>query len=364
MFKLRIVCKNSLVLVISLFVGLHVAVAAEDVKVTPAEINALANNSEPLLTMSYKDGFLSADISGGSLKDVATRLAETTGAEVVLSGDKEGAAKTIWANVSKKPLPEALATILKGFSYSTHKVADTDLLKINIYMLDNENVGKLKTDAASVESAAWPSQDVESGTSNGMASPEGPATIGSAVASSGIAPVEATLAPTSQSVSSSEALAVELPPVDQMAEVPHDLDDLMLLPESSIDVGFNVNESQENNDNVWNDEMQRSARLERATWAIDSEHSHIRMMAIDELVTTKDPRATQIISNAAMRGETSVDERLQAAEALWRHAADLEFSNLTAVQSLQQLAADSDPSVAAIANRALADMDRYQRRQR
>jgi HEAT repeat protein len=107
----------------------------------------------------------------------------------------------------------------------------------------------------------------------------------------------------------------------------------------------------------------QEARIERALSALDSEHDHLRSMAVDELTGMNDPRATSALESVATSGDLSVDERRQAAEALWHHAADLEFADSAANDALRQLANGSDPSVRNIAERALTDMERYRQRQ-
>jgi HEAT repeat protein len=109
-------------------------------------------------------------------------------------------------------------------------------------------------------------------------------------------------------------------------------------------------------------EQQQEARLERALSALDSEHDHLRSMAIDELTGMNDPRATSALERVATSGDSSSDERRNAAQALWNHAADLEFADSAANDALRQLANSSDPSVRSIAERALTDMERYRRR--
>ena len=103
-------------------------------------------------------------------------------------------------------------------------------------------------------------------------------------------------------------------------------------------------------------------RLERSLSAINSEHTHLRTMAVEELVTVKDPRATTALANAASSPNITSEERRQAAQALWHQAADYQFADSTANSALVQLANDGDPAVREIARRALVDMERYQRR--
>jgi hypothetical protein len=85
-------------------------------------------------------------------------------------------------------------------------------------------------------------------------------------------------------------------------------------------------------------------------------------MAVEELTGINDPRATSALESVARSSAASDDERRRAAQALWHHAGDLQFSDSNANQALRQLANDGDPTVREIAKRALVDMERYQRR--
>ena len=154
------------------------------------------------------------------------------------------------------------------------------------------------------------------------------------------------------------------------AYIPYNLDDYQPLPEELPDEGVSALESVEQDpaarrlameEQAIRKERLQQARLERSLSALNSEHPHLRSMAIEELVSVKDPRSTPALTNVAKSEDLSADERRQAAQALWHHAADLEFANPEANQAVRSLARDSDPSVRDIAKRALIDMERYQR---
>jgi hypothetical protein len=51
--------------------------------------------------------------------------------------------------------------------------------------------------------------------------------------------------------------------------------------------------------------------------------------------------------------------RAQAVEALWQHAAHLQFADATSITALKQLAEDNDAHVSKVARRALQDMQQY-----
>jgi len=79
---------------------------------------------------------------------------------------------------------------------------------------------------------------------------------------------------------------------------------------------------------------------------------------------SRDRRATGVLADIAISEDTPAEERANAAEALWRHAGDSEFRDTDANEVLRFLAGDDDPSVSAIAQDALRDMERYRQRYR
>lgn len=80
--------------------------------------------------------------------------------------------------------------------------------------------------------------------------------------------------------------------------------------------------------------------------------------ALERLVDTKSPEATPILIEQAL-GEGSGELRAGAVDALWRHAADGQFSDPAVIAVLRRLTTDDDATVRAIAVKSLADMERY-----
>lgn len=103
---------------------------------------------------------------------------------------------------------------------------------------------------------------------------------------------------------------------------------------------------------------EREQKMNRALDALDTEHRGLKEDAIGELMGVDNPEATDALLNTALNGE---DTGLQqfAAEALWRHAADLEFKNPQANQALQTLAEKGDAITKEYARKALEDARRY-----
>lgn len=97
--------------------------------------------------------------------------------------------------------------------------------------------------------------------------------------------------------------------------------------------------------------------LDQAIAALSSQGGPSQQ-ALDRLVGNRDPRATQALVQAASEASDS-HTRAQATEALWHHAADLEFADETSIGALQQLADDANAEVQKTARQALNDMQQY-----
>jgi hypothetical protein len=100
------------------------------------------------------------------------------------------------------------------------------------------------------------------------------------------------------------------------------------------------------------------AILKRALDTLSSDYKHLYVEAINQMVGMDNPRATQALVEAASTG-LDAKSRAQAVEALWQHAAHLQFADATSIDALKQFAEDSDANVSKIAHRALQDMQQY-----
>ncbi len=278
------------------------------------------------LHIDFEDGLITAGIAGASLKEVVELLEEVTGARFVLMGDQSLANEAIFARVDKKPLEKALDQILSNCSYAQVPMVGSDMPKVTIFMMkDNDAVAADEVDEAKLFSEASMASDPS-----------------------------------------------------QAAFVPYDLEEYMPLSEempgeyereqySKQDWEQNQLQRDEadflsTEEQAAREERQQQARLDRALSALDSNYANLRSMAVNELTGVNDERATNALQNLAVSNDASGNEKRMAAQALWHHAGDLGFSDFTANQALRQLANDDDPSVRGIAERALDDMARYQRR--
>jgi hypothetical protein len=86
-------------------------------------------------------------------------------------------------------------------------------------------------------------------------------------------------------------------------------------------------------------ERREQARLERSLSALDFNYDHLRSMAVEALVSMKDPRATSALVGLAASGDAASKERRRGAQVLWHHAADLAFADSTANQAIKRLPA-------------------------
>ena len=81
--------------------------------------------------------------------------------------------------------------------------------------------------------------------------------------------------------------------------------------------------------------------------------------AVDALVGIRDAHATEALVSAADTRDAITGRRQHVVEALWRHAADLQFTDSASTEALRRLATDGNETVRALAARAVLDMDRY-----
>lgn len=101
-------------------------------------------------------------------------------------------------------------------------------------------------------------------------------------------------------------------------------------------------------------------RVAQAAEGLQSENPRQQLDAVQELLALKDPRASPALVELALTPSgSSNNARLRVVDTLWRHAADLEYSDEESVEGLRALAEDSDPAVAGIAREALRDMQEY-----
>jgi hypothetical protein len=286
------------------------------------------------LSIEFKDGRLTANIDGASLKEVVQVLEEVTKAKFVLIGEQRWANQAIFAQVKEKPFEKALARIFRGYSYAVSTMPESEMPKVTIALARDKGTASSST----VPSAAG--ESLASSQASGSAALSGDKAAGDKGSED---------APSSKDSR-------------QEAYVPYDLDDYMPLPEDERMDALESDQDPEPGGKPACEDCRKEARIERALSALDSEHEHLRSMAVDELTGMNDKRATGALERVATSGDLSFDERRKAAQALWHHAADLQFADSAANDALSKLANSSDPSIRSIAERALTDMERYQRR--
>jgi hypothetical protein len=325
-----------------------------------------SSRTQVKLRIEFEDNLITSGIAGASLKEVVQVLAAVTEAEFVLVGDRRWDKQAIFAQVDKEPLEKALARILRGYSYAVTPMAGSDMPKVTIVLKEIKGAPMTSSDVgdsheqpqASVISADTEDSDVGDSHEQAQASVISADTENKAPGDNNA----------SEADTAYEDLQAESDPNDSISNefVPYDLDEFMPLPEQEL-----VKEEPEQSPGggalsaeeqaAW-EERRRQAQLERSLSALYTEHSHLRAMAVEELTGIDDPRATRALESVARSDAASNDEQRRAAQALWHHAADLQFSDSIANQAIRQLADDGDPAVREIAKQALNDMERYQRR--
>jgi hypothetical protein len=99
--------------------------------------------------------------------------------------------------------------------------------------------------------------------------------------------------------------------------------------------------------------------LNRSIANLRMKDGQINPQALDQLIGIRDkPNATEALIQAASETQDSRN-RMQATEALWRHAADLEFADEASVSALEQLADDANVEVQETARQVLEDMRQF-----
>jgi hypothetical protein len=251
------------------------------------------------LDLHYEHGLIDARIDNAPLGEVLRDLALKTGMQIHIA-DPVIANWPVLASVKGIPLAEGVKRILEGFSYMLYPATNGPVV---IVLSTQPDPAKTTAAALKPASLAQPHHAI---------SEEAP-----------------------QSLDEFQPVAVgdaffgadgeqELSPEEQLAVV------------------------QEYNE----------ALLKRAFDVLKSDYTHLYVEAINQIVGMDDPRATQALVEAVSTG-LDAKSRAQAVEALWQHAAHLQFADATSVDALKQLAEDSDANVSKVAHRALQDMQQY-----
>ncbi len=285
------------------------------------------------LHIDFEDGLITAGIAGASLKEVVELLEEVTGARFVLMGDQSLANEAIFARADKKPLEKALDQILSSCSYALVPMVGSDMPKVTIFMMkDNDAVAADEVDEAKLFSEASMASD----------------------------PSQAAFVP--YDLEEYMPLSEEMPGEYEREQYSEQDWKQNPLQRDEADLLSTEEQAAREEQQAAREERQQQARIDRALSALDSNYANLRSMAVNELTGVNDERATNALQNLAVSNDASGNEKRMAAQALWHHAGDLGFSDFTANQALRQLANGDDPSVRGIAERALDDMARYQRR--
>jgi len=333
--------------------------------IAQSESSAVSKPESTRVVIKYENNMIIAELNEAPLIQVLKELEKKTGVEWALK-DSTIAEYSLSIKFKEKTLEEALKRILKNYSYVNQFNSNGDVIKVTIYGANKKQPVSSDKTVANSDSLPLPKEGsvgtLERKTKE--ISRDNPASKEKAVPEQ--------LQDQESTITDNENLSDE--PSEQASYVPYDLDEFQPLPEELFDDRIGNAEYDEQDPagagelsaerQAYFEELRQQARLERAKNALNSGYTNLHTMAVDELVATKDPRATSALESFANSQEASSDERSQAAQALWNHAADLEFADPEANAALVRLANDGDPSVQEIAKRALSDMERYQRRYR
>jgi hypothetical protein len=317
------------ILLMTLLPGL--ALVPCGVSANPQPIKTLAKDNPAIPdrpSIRYDRGLIDAQTDNVPVGRVLSELARQSGVQVSFT-DPAIAQWPVSISVEGLPLVEGIKGVLNGFSYAIYRVADTSRVIVLSTQPDPTRTG-IKT--ASTERRRG----------------------------------SATAAPDKRSPTTQDPAAAPLIPM-RGEGVPPSLDAFQPNARgdeslgSIAEVGRQVDPATE----LAKQQEHKEALLRRALDALSSEHKPMHAEAIDQLVGMEDPRATQALVEVASNSGTAADvkSRVQAVEALWRHAADLRFSDEVSANALRQFAEDSNSQVAKIARRAVSSMEQYQQQQ-
>lgn len=272
-----------------------------------------AEAGDKALSIRYERGFIDYRITDVPLKEALDDLAGKTGTLVILT-DPDIGVRPVSASAQAVPLEAGIKRLLEGFSYAFYRVGLSHAVIVLSTPPRPRRVGR------STASPSLPSSD-----------PSRVSADGSPMAEQGDVHPTPPATGVPQSLDAFRAVIAEGDP-GAYEEQPAESTDPSA--ESARDLEL------------------REALLERALDALGSEHRHLHAQAIDELGSLQDFRATEALIKATQSGAL----RLQALEALGRHAVYPGFAEGTAVQALQRLANDSDRDISQLAQQLLESM--------
>jgi hypothetical protein len=307
------------------------ALVPRGVSANPQPTKTLAEDNPAISdrpSIRYDRGLIDVRTENVPLGRVLSELARQSGVQVSFA-DPVIARWPVSVSVGGSPLVEGIKGILNGFSYAIYRVADTSRVIVLSTQPDPARTGIKTASTERRRGSLTAAPEKRSPTT------QDPAAVPfSHMPGEGVPPSLEAFQPLMRGEASSGSIA---------------------------EVGRQVDPATE----LAKQQEHKEALLRRALEALSSEHKPMHAEAIDQLVGMEDPRATQALVEVASNSGTAADvkSRVQAVEALWRHAADLRFSDEVSVNALKQLAEDSNSQVAKVARRAVSSMEQYQQQQ-
>jgi hypothetical protein len=328
-----------------------------------------ASGLKPVWGMiEYKNGMLRVEMENAPLMEVLEELETATGALFTLK-DETLLDEPLSVEIKEEDLEKALKRILRDYSYVTHFDSKGAVDRVIIYgRIDGRPGSPSRSATYAGRSSVRSTQKLEgirTAPGEGQQKESG---LHSEGASQSLEPSEQVKAEGYKEAANEEPSD---DPSEVAANAPHDLDEFMPLPEENYveETGDYEYDEQDPDAGRLAAEKQAErqkridqARLNRSMSALESEHSHLRSMAVEEMSRISDPRVPGALRGVATSDESTASERQKAAQALWNYAADQQFSDSGANQALSSLVDSKDPSVKKIAEQALRDMERYQKR--
>lgn len=270
------------------------------------QVNGVNNTTTSTLTsVHYENGLFYADIKNVPLGKILNELKAKSGMKIILN-DPIIANKPKSAKLEGSSIEDSIKSILKGFSYVLYQ-SNSSMVAIVL-------------------------------SSHGASNPIATARSGNTLCS------QENIAPESHVHGRNDDVPQSL---DQFQTIA--IEESLLKKDSGhrgeIDSSKQLAIKQEHDE----------ALLNRAIQALNSEHKQLHEEAVHQLANINDARATEVLVEAT-RPDAHEVSRAIAVDALWQHAVNLQFSDETSINALEQLVGDSDESVNSIALRALVDI--------
>ncbi len=301
------------------------------------------------VTLEFKNDLLTIEATKANLGSLLQELAKKSGCRFIFE-DVSVTKDAISCSVKAVSLENGLKRILKKYSYASR--LNNNTLTITIFghkgSLPQSNSGGNR---AIAETPIFRESTIENSTITDQQQEELPAEINEESKPADFEAInkdQTVVADTETSQDTSE-LSADEPQTEEDEE-------LAAIEQAAIEQA------------AFNEQIEEQLQLESQLPVHNPDSITAYHVRLKSLVGSNEPQATEQLFFAASGGDdnnkVSDTTKMLAAEGLWRHAADYQFSDRSSIAALQRLAQqDSDPAVKRIAEAALLDMEQYYNQQ-